>query len=157
MATIIFPPQIDVFDNDESKRRIRSYYSDTSTDIKKLVSRLYSGRDITPLYDQIIFKPTEITDPYVFDVEVIATGQDSGANNNIQIPSLSVKQLLASSLAYVRPDLATSGRPLLQRKAEAEIQEISRVTLEIGRDGFSSAPNIHEVTITNNCTPQIGK
>ena len=88
MPTIYFPPTDVIFDNSSSverQQRIRDYYEDEATDIAVLVARLYSGKDITPLYDQILFRQVSDDTPFVFDIEVVSTGADAGADSNILV------------------------------------------------------------------------
>lgn len=148
MPAIKFPPSLEIFNHDdaaERQRAISEYYS-YDANIFDLVKRLYSGRDITPLYERVLFRPTDGADPFEFEIEIVASGLDAGAGGNILIPAISVKQLVASSLSYF-----SSTPDTLQRRAEAEIHEISRVTLRI--EGPFRDAKIANVTITNNCTP----
>lgn len=158
MPELSYPPKQS--ENEDMIRRLKAYYDESATPDAELLARVYQGSDITAVYERILFKAHETPDQpwkdqYAYDVTVVRTGANEEDPRNIRIENLSLKQLVASSLALVRPDLAQPGRQENQRQAEAEIQEISRVTIKIPLS-LAKSTEIHKieaVSITNNCTP----
>lgn len=158
MPELSYPPNRPV--NSDMICRLRAYYDDCTTSDAELLARVYKGSDITTVYDQILFQASVVREEppaslYFYDIIVVRTGANDGDKRNLRIEKLNLKQLVASSLAKVRPDLAQPGRQVKQRKAEAEIQEISRVTVKIPLSLVKSdeIDRIESVSITNNCTP----
>jgi len=136
---------------------------------------VYQGEDITDHYTDILFTLTDGSDLFTYDITVKHKDTTPQDDKNLYIHGLSLRQLITSSLAYIRPDLAKScmknedqtetdekkfdqtecTKQENQRKAESAIQEISRVTVVIPNSMIRSSELylIKKVQITNNCTP----